>query len=74
MRKRSTIKEKGGARGYRLADDIMKANGKLIRRLLEFEGIESAWYFNGAVYGKYKDRRIRVQICDNIEEKLQHFK
>ena len=72
MRKRSTIKEKGG--GYRLADDVTKPNGELIRKLLEFEGIESAWYFNGAVYGKYKDKRIRFDICDNIEEKLKHIK
>ena len=57
MRKRSTIKEKGV--GYRLADDVTKPNGELIRRLLKFVGIESACYFNGAVYGKYKDKRIR---------------
>ena len=51
-----------------------KPSGELIRRLLEFEGIESAWYFNGAVYGKYKDKRIRFDICDNIEEKLKYIK
>ena len=56
MRKRSTIKEKGD--GYRLAYDVTKVNGELKRRLLEFEGIESAWYFNGSVYSKYKDKRI----------------
>ena len=30
-------------------------------------------YFNGAVYGKYKDKRIRFDICDNIEEKVINF-
>lgn len=30
----------------------------IITNLLKFEGIEGAWYFNGAVYGKYKEKRM----------------
>lgn len=72
MRMRATVKAKGG--GSRLADDVTKSNAELITNLLKFEGIESAWYFNGAVYGKYKEKRIRFDICDDIEEKLRKIK
>lgn len=70
---RATVKSKGG--GSRLADDVTKSNAELITNLLKFEGIiESAWYFNGAVYGKDKEKRIRFDICDDIEEKLGKIK
>lgn len=72
MRMRATVKAKGG--GSRLADDITKSNAELITNLLKFEGIERAWYFNGAVYGKNKEKRIRFDICDDIEEKLGKIK
>ena len=40
------------ASGSRLVDDVTKTNAQLIERLTNYDQIESAWYFNGAVYGK----------------------
>ena len=48
MQQRRTMKDAG----HRLVDDVTKLNIGLIGRLMKHSRIESAWYFNGAVYGK----------------------
>ncbi|XP_062586156.1 protein hook homolog [Saccostrea cucullata] len=50
MRKRSEIKEL--KQGWRVADDVTRDNAMLISRLSDDHRIDSAWYFNGAVYGQ----------------------
>lgn len=72
MRMWVIVKVKGG--GFRLVDDVMKFNVEFIINFFKFEGIESVWYFNGVVYGKYKEKRICFDICDDIEEKLGKIK
>ena len=67
MRKRSEVKNKG----YRLVDDVTKANVELIKRLSQLDAVQSAWYFNGAVYGKIGDRRMKFDITDDIEKKVK---
>ena len=58
MRKRSEVENKG----YRLVDDVTKANVELIKRLIQLESVQSAWYFNGVVYGKIGDRWMKFDI------------
>ena len=48
MKQRQAMK----AAGFRLVDDVTKLNTGLIGRLMKHARIDSAWYFNGAVYGK----------------------
>lgn len=48
MQQRKAMKDAG----HRLVDDVTKLNTGLIGRLMRHSRIESAWYFNGAVYGK----------------------
>ena len=48
MKQRKAMKEAG----HKLVDDVTKLNTGLIGRLLKHAKIDSAWYFNGAVYGK----------------------
>ena len=48
MKQRKAMKDAG----QRLVDDVTKLNTGLIGRLMKHSRIESAWYFNGAVYGK----------------------
>ena len=63
MVKRSQLKTSG----TRLVDDVTRANGQLISRLWKHEAIESAWYFNGSVYGKTKDNiRHKFDIHDVV--------
>lgn len=54
--------------GHRLVDDVTKLNTGLIGRLLKHSRIESAWYFNGAVYGKtIEGRRHKFEVYCNID-------
>ena len=65
MRKRKEMK---GA-GYKLVDDVTRSNSKLINKLLLHEKIDSAWYFNGSVFGKTKaGKRHKFDICSDIDE------
>ena len=68
MKKRKEMKHGG----YRLVDDVTKANTKLINRLMEHKDIDSAWYFNGSVYGKSKSgTRFKFEIHSDISEVLE---
>ena len=65
MKKRKEMKHGG----YRLVDDVTKENTKLINRLNLHKDIDSAWYFNGRVYGKSNvGRRHRFDLYSVIEE------
>ena len=65
MKKRKEMKHGG----YRLVDDVTKENTKLINRLNLHKDIDSAWYFNGSVYGKSNvGRRHRFDLYSVIEE------
>lgn len=56
------------ASGHKLVDDVTKLNTGLISRLLRHEHIESAWYFNGAVYGRTTSgRRLKFDVYCNID-------
>lgn len=43
----------------------------LIKRLSEHQGVESAWYFNGSVYAKVGDKRMKFDITDDIDNKVK---
>ena len=63
MVKRSQFKTSG----TRLVDDVTRANGQLISRLWKHEAMESAWYFNGSVYGRTKEgQRHKFDIHDVV--------
>ena len=66
MRTRSAMK----AAKHQLVDDVTKLNTSLITRLYEHSKIESAWFFNGYIYGKtHKDgKRYRFELYDDIDE------
>ncbi|XP_052782674.1 uncharacterized protein LOC128218940 [Mya arenaria] len=64
MRKRREMK----TAGHRLVDDVTKMNTGLISRLTLHPAIDSAWYFNGAVYGLTgRKERIKFDVYDNID-------
>ena len=68
MKQRKTMK---GA-GFRLVDDVTKLNSGLIGRLLIHPKIDSAWYFNGAVYGKTSEgRRYKFDTYCNIDSVIR---
>ena len=68
MKQRQAMK----AAGYRLVDDVTKLNTGLIGRLMKHARIDSAWYFNGAVYGKTTEgRRHKFDIYCNINSVIQ---
>lgn len=69
MKKRSDIKKLN--KGWKISDDVTKANATLISNLNKDERISSAWYFNGSVYGQCGNRRIKFDIFDDIERKLK---
>ena len=57
---------------HRLVDDVTKLNTGLIGRLMKHARIDSAWYFNGAVYGKTtEERRHKFDIYCNINSVIQ---
>ena len=67
MKKRRDMKHAG----YRLVDDVTKQNTKLINRLTLHKDIESAWYFNGNVFGKAKSgKHFKLEIYSDINEVL----
>ena len=70
MKKRAAVKVKG----YRLVDDVTKANVELIKRLSQLDEVESAWYFNGSVFGKIGERRIKFDVTDDLENKVKKVK
>ena len=55
-------------------DDVTKANVELIKRLSQLDEVESAWYFNGSVFGKIGERRIKFDITDDLENKVKKVK
>lgn len=63
MKNRKTMKEQG----HKLVDDVTKKNTELISRLLKHEKIDSAWFFNGFIYGKTTDgKRYRFDLFSDI--------
>ena len=63
IRKRKEMK----TAGFRLMDDVTKLNTDLINRVSLHEHIDSAWLFNGNVYGKTtKGKRHKFDIYSNI--------
>ena len=54
--------------GHRLVDDVTKLNAKLISKLLDHPSIESAWFFNGSVFGKTNcGKRMKFNLYDDID-------
>ena len=70
MRKRSDLKKVTGGK-IRLVDDVTKPNADLITALLAREEIESAWYFNGFVYGQVDGKRVKFDLLDDVDQKLK---
>ncbi|KAH3806422.1 hypothetical protein DPMN_134743 [Dreissena polymorpha] len=71
MRKRAPIK----SNSYKLVDDVTKPNQGLINRLLLHPNIDSAWYFNGAVYRQtVAGERIKFDIYDNVNDVIESFR
>lgn len=63
MKHRKVMKQQG----YKLVDDVTRENTQLIGRLLEHEKIDSAWFFNGYIYGKTTDgKRYRFDLHSDI--------
>ncbi|KAH3887826.1 hypothetical protein DPMN_011848 [Dreissena polymorpha] len=55
-------------------DDVTKPNQGLINRLHLHPDIESAWYFNGAVYEQtVAGERIKFDIYDNVSGVIEDF-
>lgn len=64
MKVRSAMK----ASGNQLKDDVTKLNSMLISRISSHESMNSAWYFNGSVYGETKyNKRFKFDINDDID-------
>ncbi|KAK3098950.1 hypothetical protein FSP39_024596 [Pinctada imbricata] len=72
MRKRSDVKKKGG--NVRLVDDVTERNIILINRLNSHPQIESAYYYNGSVYGISAGKRYRFDIEEDVDSKLKSGK
>lgn len=68
MKKRQEMKRAG----YKLVDDVTKMNTQLINSLLLHEKIDSAWYFNGSVFGKTTaGKRHKFDICTEVDEVIE---
>ena len=68
MRRRQEMKRAG----YKLVDDVTKSNTKLINKLMLHEEIDSAWYFNGSVFGKTTaGKRHKFDMCSDIDEVIE---
>ena len=64
MKTRSTMK----TAGHRLVDDVTKMNAKLISELLDHESVDSAWYFNGSVFGRTTGgKRLKFDLYDDVD-------
>ena len=71
MRKRREMR----TAGYRIADDVTKLNTGLISRLSDNENIDSAWYFNGSVFGRTKGgKRLKFELFDDINQVITKHK
>lgn len=71
MKQRKIMKETG----YKLVDDVTKLNTGLISRLMLHTNIDSAWFFNGAIYGKTtKGKRHKFDLYCNIDEVISDKK
>ena len=71
MKKRQEMKRAG----YWLVDDVTKHNTALISRLSLHKNIDSAWYFNGSVFGKTKEgKRHKFDIFSDISEVIKPIK
>lgn len=64
MRNRRIMKQQG----HKLVDDVTKKNTELISRLLRHDKIDSAWFFNGFIYGKTTEgKRHRFDLYSDID-------
>ena len=64
MKHRKIMKQQG----YKLVDDVTKKNTELIGKLLKHDKIESAWFFNGFIYGKTTEgRRHKFDLFSDID-------
>ena len=64
MKHRKIMKQQG----YKLVDDVTKKNTELISKLLKHDKIESAWFFNGFIYGKTTEgKRHRFDLFSDID-------
>ena len=71
MKHRKTMKE----HGHKLVDDVTKKNTELISRLLAHEKIDSAWFFNGFIYGKTSEgKRYRFDLYTDIDAVINKTK
>ena len=53
--------------GCNLVDDVMKKNTELISTLLRHEKIDTAWFFNGFIYGETTEgNRHRFDLHSDI--------
>lgn len=65
MKQRRIMKQQG----HKLVDDVTKLNTGLISRLQLHEKIDSAWFFNGAIYGKTTEgRRHKFDLFNDINK------
>ena len=71
--KRNIMRQKKNLKNnVRVVDDVTKKNLDLIKRLKESSEIESAWYFNTAVYGKTKSgHQMKFDLFDDIHQKIR---
>ena len=61
--------------GYRIADDVTKLNTWLISRPTGNENIDSAWYFNGSVFGRTKaEKRLKFELFNDINQVITKHK
>jgi hypothetical protein len=72
MKHRSDMKKKSNGT-IRLSDDVTHENSELIKNLLKNSRIKSAWYFNGHVYGLVEDEKVRFDIFDEFDEKIDNL-
>ena len=64
MRHRKPLKEAG----HRLVDDVTKLNTGLLNRHSNHPKLESAWFFNGSIFGKtHQGRRYKFDIYDSVD-------
>ena len=71
MKQRKTMKQQG----HKLVDDVTKKNTELISRLLNHEKIESAWFYNGAIFGKtHEGRRYKFDLFSDINKVINKKK
>ena len=73
MRNRSTIKQNSNGRHW-LTDEVTKLNALLLKRLNEHPDIDNAWYYNGSVYGEKDGSRMKIDLFDEIEDKMVYMK